>query len=61
MSYGDMTFCAFYKDCVNKECNRRLTPKVLKAAGEWWGDKEGAPICQFVDKPECHKIIKKGV
>ncbi len=58
--YRDMTFCSSYKECRNgKKCNRALTPQVQKDADKWWGKGTGqAPICQFVDKPECYKEKK---
>ena len=53
MGYRDMTFCEAYKVCQDgAPCERALTEEVLEAADEWWG-KEGAPICKFVDYPEC--------
>jgi hypothetical protein len=53
--YRDMTFCKFYEDCKNgKECNRALTPDILDGAEKWFG-KKNAPICQFVNKPNCFK------
>lgn len=52
-SYRDMTFCEVYDDCKKgKTCHRALTPKVEKAADEWWG-KEGAPISVFGPNPNC--------
>ena len=41
MCFMDMTFCT--AKCVNKECTRKLTDKVMDDAKKWWG-KEGAPI-----------------
>ncbi len=55
--YRDMTFCSFYKTCKDgEECHRALTKEVYKAADKWWGwSQEGkAPICQFVEKPDCY-------
>jgi hypothetical protein len=58
MEYKDKTFCGFYKECANGEnCDRALTPEVEKNAKEWWGG-DDAPICQFIDKPECFKEQK---
>jgi len=39
--HRDMTFCA--SDCINADCERRLTDEVKAAARKWWG-KDGAPI-----------------
>ena len=51
--YKDMTFCSFYKECSKgKDCSRALTEEVIKDAQEWWGNPE-APICQFMEKPDC--------
>ena len=51
--YGDMTFCTFWKECKDgKECNRALTEKVEQDAEKWM---KNAPICTFVEKPECFK------
>ncbi len=59
ISYRDITFCSFYKECKNGEkCERALTEEVLKKAREWWGDKH-APIARFTNKPDCY-ILKKG-
>ena len=57
--YRDMTFCSFYKECVDaKDCHRKLTPEVIEAAEKWM---KNAPIVQFTDKPECfiEKNVKK--
>jgi len=55
ISYRDMTFCPFYKDCLKAvDCHRPLTPGVRKAAEEWWGE-PGAPISMFSTKPCCHE------
>lgn len=49
--FKDSCFCTFYEKCKKgKECDRALTPKVLEDAEKWM---KNAPICQFVDKPEC--------
>jgi len=38
-------------------CERPLTPEVIAAAQEWWG--EGAPpIMQFAHKPDCHEPLE---
>ena len=55
MTYRDMTFCNYYKDCkLGEGCHRALTLDVQKAAGVWWGE-DGAPITMFAEKPSCHK------
>ena len=51
--YRDMTWCTFL-DCKDKKCSRRYTDKVKAEAKAWWGGK-GAPICRFVNKPDCFK------
>lgn len=54
MSYKDMTFCPFWKDCAYaKGCPRALTPDVKEAAVNWWGN-ESAPIALFVNPPTCY-------
>ena len=53
IGYADKTWCN-YLDCTNKDCHRRLTPQVIAGAQKWWGN-QGAPICQFAEKPECYK------
>ena len=51
MSYRDMTFCGFYKGCVNGHtCVRALTLNVRRAAKA-----AGIPVARFVDPPECFK------
>lgn len=58
MCYRDRTYCSFYKECAEgSKCGRALTPEVVKAADEWWGKPNCAPICEFVDEPEC--MVKK--
>lgn len=55
--YKDMTFCKFYKECKEKKCHRALTKEVIEAAHKWWGN-EHAPICMFIDKPDCFEEEK---
>ncbi len=56
IGYRDMTFCPFYQDCKNApDCHRPLTPEVREYAAKWWGG-EDAPICVFMEKPECHEV-----
>jgi hypothetical protein len=59
MTYKDMTFCEFYKDCEDgKTCDRALTEKVIKNAKKWWRGFNGEPpIAKFIEKPNCHKGI----
>ena len=53
--FRDMTFCPFL-ECSAKGCTRRLTDNIREIADEWWGKGKGkAPICQFVNKPECYE------
>lgn len=55
MCYRDMTFCPYFKECKEGGlCSRALTDEVKENAKKWWG-KEGAPICRFIEKPECFK------
>lgn len=55
--YKDMTFCSYYKKCNDaKNCDRKLTPEVIKAAEEWMKD---PPICQFAEKPTCFVKIER--
>lgn len=56
ISYADMTFCPFWKDCSHADaCNRPLTDDVKAAARKWWGS-DDAPIAQFTSKPTCHEL-----
>ena len=53
LCYMDMTFCQFYKDCLEGEtCPRALTSEVERAAERWW-QAPGPPICMFAAKPKC--------
>jgi hypothetical protein len=51
--YKDKTFCNFLK-CSEKDCVERLTDKIKKDAQRF-----GLPICQYMDKPDCYKDVKK--
>ena len=54
IGFKDMTFCPFL-DCGEWNCHRRLTKEVRRQADNWWGEGEdNAPICMYVDKPECY-------
>jgi hypothetical protein len=56
--YKDSTFCSFWKDCQDgKNCSRALTNELIKKANKWWGS-DNAPICIFIEKPNCFKEIK---
>ena len=58
MSYGDITFCGFYKNCIDgKKCHRAFTPKIKEKAIKWWGN-ENAPIAYYISKPNCFKEKK---
>lgn len=58
MCYRDRTFCSFNKECsAGDKCEIALTDKVKSDAEKWWG-KPDAPICEFVDKPECFKSLE---
>ena len=51
LSYRDMTYCPFYKECMmDANCYQALTEEVNEAARN-----AGLPICQFMDKPACFK------
>ena len=60
--YRDMTFCKFYDKCkFGDTCHRALTDKVFKEARKWAKDAfnmDTAPICQFINKPECYEEKK---
>lgn len=47
LCYKDMTFCS-YLECAKKDCHRRLTEEVEKAA-----KKSGLLICSWSEKPDC--------
>jgi hypothetical protein len=62
IGFKDMTFCPYWKSCLDgNTCKRALTDKVQGAADEWWtgmspDHKEGeAPICMFFGEPECYR------
>lgn len=48
ISYKDMTFCPYYKECSGKDCVRALTPEVEARAKKF-----GLPISRFMEKPDC--------
>ena len=51
--YRDMTFCTYYKDCMEAgHCDRPLTPEIRIEADAWWGQ-AGAPIAVYAEKPDC--------
>ena len=57
LCFKDMTFCT-YEGCAKFDngCKRSLTPKVSAEAAKWWGKGPGgAPICRFMDKPDCYE------
>lgn len=57
ISYRDMTFCPFNKDCADaKTCPRAYTDEVKRKAAEWWGGAD-APVSLFVEKPSCHRKV----
>lgn len=50
-----MTFCEYYKDCIDgSKCARALTDEVKEGATKWWGNKD-VPICVYVTPPDCYK------
>ena len=57
MCYRDRTWCPFWEECKDGQgCDRAMTDKVKADAEKWM---KNAPICQYVDKPECYKGICK--
>jgi hypothetical protein len=53
IGYRDRMYCNFWRNCKDGEtCERALTEFILMDARSWWG-KEGAPIDQFIDTPDC--------
>lgn len=53
MCYKDKTFCSFWVLCKDAGgCGRVLTDKVRDEA-----KKAGLPISQFMDFPECFRVI----
>lgn len=49
ITYKDMTFCAYYQECANREsCNRALTKTIKDKAKNF-----GLPISQFASRPNC--------
>ena len=57
--YKDRTFCPFFKDCADAAgCDRALTDEVWERAIKWWkgiAGNENAPVCQYAEKPDCHR------
>lgn len=52
MTYKDMTFCKFYKECKNGDsCRRALTDEVVRKA-----DELELMISRFVNKPKCFGV-----
>ena len=51
LCYRDMTFCDFWRTCLNAEgCSRKLTEKARMAAAEM-----NIPLCTYVSPPkECY-------
>jgi hypothetical protein len=46
-----MTFCSYFEDCVDaEECSRPLYGDIIFVANQ-----QALPLCQFSEKPECHK------
>ena len=62
MSYMDMTFCPYYKDCAKAgTCPRPLTPEIGAKAEKWWGGPDYL-IGVYSAKPDCwvERKTKKG-
>jgi len=52
--YRDMTFCPFWKDCIEgKECGRAITQEVIDKSRAI-----GLPISKFLEKPDCFNESK---
>ena len=55
LCYRDMTFCQYWKICVDGDtCFRALKQQVVLNARL-----AGLPICQFARKPDCYKEADK--
>lgn len=53
MCYKDKTFCDFWRTCfTGNQCDRALTPKVLRRAEEWMPN---SPISRYTDYPQCYR------
>ena len=51
--YRDRTYCAYFPDCAQGvDCPRALTDEVKDAA-----EREGLPICQYAERPECFSYV----
>lgn len=49
MCYRDRTYCAYFPDCAQGgDCPLALTDEVMDMA-----EREGLPICQYAERPEC--------
>ena len=52
--YRDRTYCKFWEKCKKGlKCDRSATDKVYSDAKAF-----GAPLCLFIDPPECYKEKK---
>ena len=56
--FRDMTFCN--AKCINTDCQRKLTDKVLDDAARWWGS-VFAPISVADMSENCEQYLPKGV
>lgn len=57
ISYKDMTFCPYYKNCKSADmCHRPLTAKVRQDA-----EKFGLPLSMYAQKPECWSLKESEV
>jgi len=54
--YKDRTYCPFYMTCIEgRDCSGALTAEVKAKADKWWGKgKDQAPICAYIEEPECY-------
>ena len=54
LSYRDMTFCPFWRNCSSADnCDRKLTEDVKVRAGV-----AGLDISQYCSPPACHCELK---
>jgi hypothetical protein len=52
LSYRDMTFCPYWKDCKSADmCHRPLTAKVQQDA-----ERFGMPLSMFAERPACWSL-----
>ena len=53
MCYRDRTYCGYWRECANgRICAAALTSEVMDMA-----EREGLPICQYAERPECFSYV----